>query len=75
MRKLHPRGTDEPNYDLVPAVEHGLTEIVAYLEITHTSFTITMGESAEDVLEWSGMTEDGSPIHKSARLPRVIFVR
>jgi len=31
--------------------------------------------SAEDVLEWSGITEDGSSIRKSARLPRVIFVR
>ncbi len=55
--------------------EHGLAEIIAYLEIAHASFTITVDESAEDVLEWSGMTEDGSPIQKSARLPRVIFVR
>lgn len=55
--------------------EHGLAEIIAYLEIAHASFTITVDESAEDVLEWSGTTEDGSTIHKSARLPRVIFVR
>ena len=55
--------------------EHGLAEIIAYLELGHTSFTITVDESAEDVLEWSGMREDGSAIHKSARLPRVIFVR
>jgi hypothetical protein len=31
--------------------------------------------TAEDVLEWSGMTEDVFFIHKTARLPRVIFVR
>jgi len=55
--------------------EHGLAEIIAYLEIAHASFTITVDESVEDVLEWSSMTEDGSPIQKSARLPRVIFVR
>jgi hypothetical protein len=55
--------------------EHGLAEIVAYLEIAHTSFTITVDESTEDVLEWSGIKEDGSPIHKSARLPRVIMIR
>ena len=55
--------------------EHGLAEIVAYLEIAHASFTITVDESAEDVLEWSGITEDGFSIHKTARLPRVIFVR
>jgi hypothetical protein len=55
--------------------EHGLAEIIAYLELAHTSFTITVDESAEDVLEWSCITEDGSSIQKSARLPRVIFVR
>jgi hypothetical protein len=55
--------------------EHGLAEIVAYLELAHTSFTITVDESTEDVLEWSSIKEDGSAIHKSARLPRVIFVR
>ena len=55
--------------------EHGLAEIVAYLELAHTSFTITVDESAEDVLEWSGTLDDGSPVRKTARLPRVIFVR
>jgi len=38
-------------------------------------FTITVDESTEDVLNWAGMTEDGTLVHKSARLPRVIFVR
>jgi hypothetical protein len=55
--------------------EHGLAEIVAYLELAHASFTTTVDESAEDVLEWSGTAEDGAAIRKSARLPRVIFVR
>lgn len=55
--------------------EHDLAEIIAYLELGHTSFTITVNESAEDVLDWSGMREDGLLIQKSARLPRVIFVK
>ncbi len=55
--------------------EHGLAEIIAYLELGHTSFTITMDESTEDMLEWSGITDDGSAVQKSARLHRVIFVR
>ena len=55
--------------------EHGLAEIISYLELAHTSFTVTVDESTEDVLEWSGITESGAPIGKSARLPRVIFIR
>ena len=55
--------------------EHGLAEIIAYLDLAHSTFTITVDESTEDTLEWSTINEDGSPIKKSARLPRVIFVR
>ena len=55
--------------------EHGLAEIVAYLEIAHASFTVAVDESAEEVLEWDGITEEGLSIHKTARMPRVIIVQ
>lgn len=54
--------------------EHGLAEIIAYLELAHASFTISVDESVDEELKWSGMTEDGLPMQKSARMPRVIFV-
>ena len=56
-------------------LEHGLAEIVAYLELAHANFTITIDESTEDTLEWSSLSENKTPTIKSARLPRVIFIR
>ena len=56
-------------------LEHGLAEVIAYLEIASGAFTITVDETAEETLQWSVLSEDGALIRKSARLPRVIFVR
>ena len=56
-------------------LEHGLAEIIAYLEIASGGFTITVDESSEEILTWNAATEDGVPLRKSARLPRVIFMR
>jgi hypothetical protein len=56
-------------------LEHGLAEIIAYLEIASGGFTITVDETNEEILTWTVATDDGAPLHKSARLPRVIFMR
>jgi hypothetical protein len=56
-------------------LEQGLAEVIAYLEIASGAFTITVDETAEDILKWETISNDGIPIRKSARLPRVIFVR
>ncbi|MGB6223036.1 DUF3375 domain-containing protein [Haloferula sp.] len=56
-------------------LEHGLAEIIAYLEVASGSFKITIDESSEEILVWESLVEGGIPLHKSARLPRVIFVR
>jgi len=56
-------------------LEHGLAEILAYLEIATISFTVTVDESVEESLTWNASSEDDTLIRKSARLPRVIFVR
>jgi len=56
--------------------EHGLAEIVAYLELaTGTAFSVAVDDSTEDLLEWSAKGENGESFRKSARLPRVIFLR
>lgn len=56
-------------------LEHGLAEVIAYLEIASGAFTITVDESGEEILEWETTSVDAHPLRKSVRLPRVIFVR
>lgn len=56
-------------------LEHGLAEIIAYLEVASGAFTITVDESSEEMLIWNAMSGGGVPLCRSARLPRVIFVR
>lgn len=55
--------------DAMP-IERGLAEVVAYLHLGSDRFASTTDESIEDTIEWS---LDG--VERSARLPRVVFVR
>lgn len=56
-------------------LEHGLAEVIAYLEIASGAFSITVDESAEEILQWEAADGEGGAVRKTARLPRVIFVR
>jgi hypothetical protein len=56
-------------------LQHGLAEVIAYLEIASGLFTMTVDESREEILEWETQSEDAPPVRRSVRLPRVIFVR
>ncbi len=56
-------------------LDHGLAEIVAYLELASGAFTMTVDESQEEILSWISSFEDGNVVRKTARLPRVIFIR
>jgi len=56
-------------------IEHGLAEIIAYLEIASGACTITVDETVEDMLEWKTTGVDGVETRKTARLPRIIFVK
>jgi flagellar motility protein MotE (MotC chaperone) len=56
-------------------LQHGLAELVAYLELANEGFKSTMDESAEDIIGWWSADPDGRKKSKQARLPRVIFVR
>jgi len=56
-------------------LEHGLSELVAYLELSDRGFKTVIDEDAEDLIAWEGRDRDGRGQLKQARLPRVIFVR
>ena len=56
-------------------LEHGLAELVAYLQLGAESFKAAVDESTEEHIAWDVITADGITMHKQARLPRVIFVR
>lgn len=56
-------------------LQHGLAELVAYLQLGGDSFKTTVDEGAEDLIVWQTQAEDGREFSRQARLPRVIFVR
>ncbi len=50
-------------------LEHGLSELVSYLQLGSDRFDITIDESVTDMVTWSS---DG--VERSASMPRVVFV-
>ena len=56
-------------------LEHGLAELVAYLDLADRSFNAVIDESVEDRITWRGEGRDGRDHLKQVSLPRVIFVR
>lgn len=58
----------------------GLAELVAYLELAHADddhddFRALVDETVEDSIRWRARAATGAPLERSARLPRVIFLR
>jgi hypothetical protein len=56
-------------------LEHGLAELVAYLELADRSFRSVIDETVEELIVWVSKGRDGQEQVKQVRLPRVIFVR
>jgi hypothetical protein len=56
-------------------LEHGLAELVAYLQLGSESFSTVVDEATRDVISWEAATDDGAFTRKAAKLPRIIFVR
>lgn len=56
-------------------LEHGLAELVAYLELADDRFESTIDEAAQDIIVWHGEDAAGQVRTKQACLPRVIYVR
>ncbi len=56
-------------------LQHGLAELVAYLQFAGDTFKTVVDEGTVDVIIWQSRAADGGEVMKQARLPRVIFVR
>ena len=56
-------------------LQHGLAELVAYLQLAGDSFKTVADEETVETIVWTRIGTDGREYIKQARLPRVIFVR
>jgi hypothetical protein len=56
-------------------LQQGLGELVAYLQLASESPSSVVDESTQDTVAWRVTDEAGEGVTRSARLPRVIFIR
>lgn len=56
-------------------LQQGLAELVAYLQLGSETFTTVVNEETQELIRWQAVAPDGSDLTRSARLPRVIFMR
>ncbi len=56
-------------------LQHGLAELVAYLQLGSDDFSTVVDESHSEPVFWRAHAADGQAITRRARLPRVIFMR
>lgn len=56
-------------------LEHGLAEVVAYLQLTDDTFSVILDQDAHETLQWSADTIAGNPVTRAATMPRAIYTR
>jgi len=56
-------------------LEQGLAELIAYLQLGSEEFSSVVDEDKQEAIRWQAVASDGHTITRSARLPRVIFMR
>lgn len=56
-------------------LQQGLAELVAYLQLGSETFSTVVNEETQELIRWQAVATDGSDLTRSARLPRVIFMR
>ena len=56
-------------------LQQGLAELVAYLQLGSEAFNTVVDEDTPEPIRWQTVATDGQAITRSARLPRVIFMR
>ncbi len=56
-------------------LQHGLAELVAYLQLAGEPFKAVIDENVSETIVWHRKEPDGREYVKQAHLPRVIFVR
>ena len=56
-------------------LEQGLAELLAYLQLSVDEFRATVDEETVETVSWRGESAGGAAVTRSARIPRVIFVK
>jgi hypothetical protein len=56
-------------------LQHGLAELVAYLQVGSDTFSTMVDEDTPESIQWQALAASGEPVTRTARLPRVIFLR
>lgn len=56
-------------------LQQGLAELVAYLQLGSETFGTVVDEDTLESIRWQAVARDGLELTRSARLPRVIFIR
>ena len=56
-------------------LQQGLAELVAYLQLGSETFSTVVDENTVEPIRWQATAADGIALTRSARLPRVIFMR
>ncbi|MBP0632064.1 MULTISPECIES: DUF3375 domain-containing protein [unclassified Cupriavidus] len=56
-------------------LQHGLAELVAYLQLSGDTFRTVVDEDATDTVSWTVQSPEAGTVVRQASLPRVIFVR
>jgi len=59
----------------VHPLQHGLAELIAYLQLATDAFKAAVDEGAVDIIIWKSGGPGGSEPMKQARMPRVVFMR
>jgi len=56
-------------------LQQGLAELVTYLQLGSDAFNAVIDEDSPETIQWQARTDGEQLITRSARLPRVIFMR
>jgi len=60
---------------LAQPLQHGLAELVAYLQLGSEMFRSVVDEDRPEPIAWQALGADGAAVTRTARLPRLIFAR
>jgi hypothetical protein len=56
-------------------LQHGLAELVAYLQLGSERFNARVNEDVFDKISWQALNRQGQPIAMYAQLPQITFIR
>ena len=59
----------------IQPLQQGLAELVAYLQLGSEAFSTVVDEDTLEPIRWQAVAADGEALTRSARMPRMIFMR